>query len=292
MDFRIGDFIHKIVLGSAQLGMRYGITNRRGMPTIEDSQKVLQTAWNKGIRYFDTAPSYKSESLIGEFIVSRGIQNDIHVLTKIPKLPSLSKWKDFITLSISNSLTSLRCSQIEVLFFHSSSDSLLLLDEPEYFIDLQAEFPIKSFGVSVYDAIDIERLNNCKLDLAFQFPFNLLDRRFENNTIPAGKRFARSIFLQGLLTPRPLIETAPDELKRLQSRMIEDCQDKNISLIQQALKFAIESSCLDFILIGVESSEQLRQLADLDLRPGIETSLIEKWRSLIPQGLLDPRTWN
>ncbi len=284
--------IQKIILGTIQLGMEYGIANRSGIPTKEESFRILQAAWNKGIRYFDTAPGYKTESLIGKFVTSQGIQDEIRVLTKIPAIDADSNWKDFICRSINNSLDNLQCNHIEVLFFHDPKDSILLHNEHEFFRSLFTKFPIKSLGVSVYEPDEIEAVKACGFDLAFQFPFNLLDKRFENNSVSIGKRYARSIFLQGFLTHQALIETAPDELKRIHALIIEDYKKNNISLIQQAFKIAAESNSLDFLLVGVDSISQLNQLFNLDLNIDINYSILEKWHSLIPNKWLDPRKWN
>ena len=286
------NYINKMVLGTAQLRMQYGIANRSGIPTKEESFRILQTAWSAGIRYFDTAPGYKTESLIGEFVTSQGIQDEIRVLTKIPLIDADSKWKNFIYNTVANSFGCLRCNHIEVLFFHAPKDSILLLNEHEFFRSLLTKFPIKSLGVSVYEPDEIEMLKACGFDLAFQFPFNLLDRRFENNSVSIGKRYARSIFLQGFLTHQALIETAPDELKRIHALIIEDYKKNNISLIQQAFKIAAESNSLDFLLVGVDSISQLNQLFNLDLNIDINYSILEKWHSLIPNKWLDPRKWN
>lgn len=281
-----------MVLGTAQLVMQYGIANRSGIPTKKEALRTLQIAWSAGIRYFDTAPAYESESLIGEFVKSQSIQKEINILTKISSLGEHSNWKDFIYRSINNSLASLQCNQIEVLFFHNPLDSNLLLKEPEFFRDLLDKFPIKSLGVSVYEPVEIEMVKDCGFDLAFQFPFNLLDRRFENNSVSMGKRYARSIFLQGLLASQALLETAPDELRRIHAVIIEDCKKNDISLIQQAFKFVTESSCLDFFLVGVDSVIQLHELLNIDLNTDFNFSIIENWRSLITNKWLDPRKWN
>ena len=49
---------HRFCLGTAALGMSYGITNTSGMPTVDDAHEVIKTAYELGIRCFDTAPAY------------------------------------------------------------------------------------------------------------------------------------------------------------------------------------------------------------------------------------------
>lgn len=282
-----------MVLGTAQFGMEYGVANRNGMPTKSESLNIIETAWSEGVRYFDTAPSYKTEPLIGDFVRSNGIQNEIRILTKIPLIAEDPKWKNFIYNTITNSLVCLQCDHIEVLFFHNPQDSILLINEHEFFIDLSTKFPIKSLGVSVYTPNEIEIVKDCGFDLAFQFPFNLLDRRFEKNVISIGKRYARSIFLQGLLTSQSLGDKAPMELKRFHTLIKNDCSLKNISLLQLAFAFVINSDCFDFFLVGVDSIKQLKELLTLDLTLNINfEAFTDKWHTLIDDKWLDPREWN
>ena len=91
-NFRIED---KLVLGTAQFGMDYGIANISGKPTYKQVYAIFELAWKKGIRRFDTAPGYGSEALLGEFIDAHGIQNEAIILTKISALEN----KDYQILS-------------------------------------------------------------------------------------------------------------------------------------------------------------------------------------------------
>ena len=77
------NFLQKIVLGTAQFGMDYGIANVSGQPTKSEVFKILEMAWHHGIRIFDTAPGYESEVLLGEFITVHGLEKDAILLTKI-----------------------------------------------------------------------------------------------------------------------------------------------------------------------------------------------------------------
>ena len=77
------DFSEKIVLGTVQFGMDYGIANVSGKPTKSEVFKILEIAWQHGIRSYDTAPSYDSEDLLGEFIKVHGLKKEANLLTKI-----------------------------------------------------------------------------------------------------------------------------------------------------------------------------------------------------------------
>ena len=78
----------RLVLGTAQLGMPYGIANSTGQPDFETAVAIIKTAWECGIREFDTAQAYgESEAVLGRALSSLGIANDVRIITKLdPKL--------------------------------------------------------------------------------------------------------------------------------------------------------------------------------------------------------------
>lgn len=59
---------NKLVLGTAQLGLDYGIANKIGKPEKNKAFEIMKYAVENGINYFDTAYNYgNSEIIIGKF---------------------------------------------------------------------------------------------------------------------------------------------------------------------------------------------------------------------------------
>jgi len=59
----------KIVLGTVQFGLDYGINNIHGQVSEDESFSILKFAWEHGIDTLDTAHSYgNSEKVIGNYI--------------------------------------------------------------------------------------------------------------------------------------------------------------------------------------------------------------------------------
>lgn len=280
-----------MVLGTVQLGFDYGIANRSGKPSASESIRILETAWNGGIRNFDTAPGYNSETILGQFIRTQGIENEAKVLTKVPSLGNDNQWQSSVHKSVTKSLNDLGVTCIEVLFFHDANDSVLLLKEAQFFKDLLKNYPITSLGVSVYEPDEIRRLKGSCFNLAFQFPYNILDRRFENNTVSTGKRYGRSVFLQGLLAGKHLKDNAPKELKQIHSKIQKFCSQRNISLMSQAIQFAANSKSIDFFLLGADNIEQLEQVLSIDLEVNVRCPITESLNLSIKDKWLDPRQW-
>ena len=272
--------------------MDYGIANVSGMPTRHEVFGILNLAWERGIRRYDVAPGYGSESLLGEFISTNGLRDEAIMLTKIPSLKESSDCKQFIKKSLELSLKNIDCP-VEVMFFHDPADSKLLLENPEYFDKLMSDYPVSSFGVSVYMPHEVEELSASKFELAFQFPLNVLDQRFGRVSMPKGKRYARSIFLQGLLaSPNGLRQGAPKDLVNLQKLYHDSLDEYNLDPVGFSLSFVASYEKLDFFLIGVDSEKQLMDILNFKMFEKQNMQILDGLPINTDQQLLDPRTWN
>lgn len=282
----------RMILGTAQFGMDYGIANISGKPINKEVFGILNLAWEKGIRRFDTAPGYGSETLLGEFILANGLQDEAIVQTKIPSLGGSLGFQSYIRKNLESSLKNLGCS-VDVLFFHDPEDSVWLLKDQQFFEKLLHDYPVLTIGVSVYELQEIEQLLGCQFELAFQFPFNVLDRRFEKVSIPIGKRYARSVFLQGLLaTPKGLRLDAPVELLNLQKEYHDRLSNHNLEPVGFAVSFVANHDSVDYFLVGVDTEKQLQDI--LDLEPYEEKDMVVLDALLVNTDpkWIDPRNWS
>ena len=281
--------ISNLVLGTAQFGMDYGIANKRGKVSKKEIFNILEFAWENGVHSFDTAPSYNSELILGDFIKANGISNDIKILTKLPKVKDNKKIKYSIRLSIENSLKNLG-TQISVLFFHNPKDSKYINDNIRFFKKIVNDYYLKSLGVSVYGPQEVNNLGECSLDLAYQFPLNILDQRFLGIDMPIGKKYARSIFLQGILaSPNFIREECPIELKEIHKKYHAHLLKHGIDPIEAAISFVADNKQVDHFLVGIDSLRQLKKILFLklkDLSPFID-SIPLKLNSYYS----DPRNW-
>ena len=281
-----------MVLGTAQFGMDYGIANISGKPSKKEVFAILDLAWEKGIRCFDTAPGYGSEALLGEFITGNDLQDEAKLMTKIPSLEKSSNYRKSILLSLETSLNHLG-SPIDVLFFHDPGDFELLLKDWKYFEKLLYDYPISTLGVSVYEPEEIEKLSGCVFKLAFQFPYNVLDRRFENIRMLEGKRCARSVFLQGLLaSSNDLRPDTPKELSDLQKEYHIILADFHLDPVRFAVSFVATHDTVDYFLIGVDSAKQLHDILALELYKKKKMNIMDTIQKITTEKLLDPRKWN
>lgn len=281
-----------MVLGTVQLGTEYGITNLSGKPVKNEAFSILELAWESGIYMFDTAPDYNSEEILGDFILVNKIQNEIKILTKIPSLQNSKDYKSSIKKSIESSMKNLRCS-IDVLFFHNPLDSMYLLQDIDFFASLIKDYQINFLGLSVYEPDDIDRMVGCEFDLAFQFPFNVLDRRFEKVKISKGNRYARSIFLQGLLASSgKLNEKAPRQLVLIQKIYHDKLNEYGMDAIDYAISFIINNSNVDYFLFGVENISQLEKILNTSLYGKDIVDIVMELDLKEYRNFFNPNNWN
>src|SRR5215472_9543439 len=78
----------RIALGTAQLGMAYGIANTTGRPKAAVALEIVAECWQSGVRYFDTAQTYgDSEVVLGRALRNVGVASEARVISKLsPKL--------------------------------------------------------------------------------------------------------------------------------------------------------------------------------------------------------------
>ena len=70
--------ITKLILGTVQFGLKYGVSNQIGLPSEKDVTNIFATAYRFGIRKLDTASAYGiAEQRIGFFHQNSKVQFDI-----------------------------------------------------------------------------------------------------------------------------------------------------------------------------------------------------------------------
>ena len=302
--------ISKITLGTAQLGLDYGVANIHGKPDFQLAIKMLNYAWENGINSFDTAPSYgNSEKIIGSFISSTGdIEDDIILTSKLPPIVQdgeilFDSLYNFVRESLLHTLNSLKIQYLPIYLLHHAPDILM---KDGIVIDclneLKKEGLIKRFGISAYNPEDIEATFKFKdLDVV-QVPLNIFDQRLMKTGLlkkMVSKKymiFARSIYLQGLLFIPPdklpkNIETVKEPLIKLRSLSSE----YNLEISKIALLFIRDIPGVTSLVIGSETIDQiatnLKNLNSICLPSDLHSNIIDEFSEL-PEKIFKPSLWN
>ena len=188
----------KIILGTAQFGMDYGINNTSGKISKLKAFDILNYAFLNGIKELDTASSYGvSEKVIGEYLNSHP-KNRFIITTKI------SEFKISLENQVYNSLENLKIEKIDKLLFHSYDLYKYFEKEVKDFHQKFKGVLFDDLGVSIYTNGEIENLINDPFINRIQSPFNILDNYnkrgtyFEMLYLRGKKVDVRSVFLQGI----------------------------------------------------------------------------------------------
>jgi aryl-alcohol dehydrogenase-like predicted oxidoreductase len=295
----------RLTLGTAQLGTSYGIANRRGRLEPRAVDRILRTAFELGVRSLDTAPDYgDAEARIGRFLTREGRPEGLEVCTKLPRLrPALSSIElDRIVMEwLEGSRRRLSVETIDYYLVHSAAT---LEEYGEQLIRIlsrcQQRGWVRHIGVSVYGPDDaLVALSFAELG-AIQFPFNVFDGRIRRQGIADQLKdagyvtFARSPLLQGLLTLSA--DELPNTVAAARPWMGAWCELLRIydaDPVRAALAYAATNADTDYIVLGVESCEQLRVVLEClnEPLPDGLTDEVERRFNAVPASVIDPRLW-
>ncbi len=254
--------IDKLVLGTANFGLQYGIANKRKLDKKEVF-KILEYAHSQGVWGIDTAKVYgDAEKVIGKFFAEHG--KVFNVITKLPN-KKYNNAKD-IEREIAESLDNMNISHIDFILIHSfETFKRYRKTIIPVLQSLCKDKVIKHFGFSVYHPEEVEDiLRDTKDSITIEFPLNLFDQRFfKNNLIQRMKDngnflFARSIFLQGLFFLS--VEKLKGNFTKVRDKITKIkviAEEQHIRPECIAIFFAITIPWIDKVILGVDNQKHL-----------------------------------
>jgi len=284
--------VNRLVLGTAQFNNEaYGIGNKSILKN-DLIFKILNYAWNKGIKNFDTAEGYNCNKTLKKFIEKKKIQRKINVISKISKLK-----KDNFGKQIKNFLktvySELPIKKLSCLLFHDQRDLNTLIKNKKKFLMILKEYNVKSFGLSVYNKKYAKLFLKNFSKGSLQYPYNILNNDFEDLKNKNSIFYARSIFLQGLLTEKKIFTKNKDLLKK-HKEYFRYLKINNIDPLKLCLNFALNNTNNNFIVFGVKNLNQLKTIFDNvdDDQTSVKQDIhLDKLRKFFIKKQLDPRNW-
>ena len=283
----------KLVLGSANFGLSYGIYNTDGKLDRTELTNILNLAEAAGVRTIDTAQAYgDSEQRLGSLLRSK-----FEVITKIGV--------NFGTGFSDGKIISLVAESLDRLAVHRLS--AVLLHRPELLLGphgpvIAAELNklkeiglTKKIGISIYSPDILAEVNNLmKCDIV-QAPFNIFDQRivksgWSEKLKDAGTEIhTRSTFLQGLLLmKRSSSSVFFKNWAALFDNWFDFQRKSGFNADEIALNFALQHPWIDKIVVGVDSAQQLDRLLRIEVSKSC-TSL--PYFDVDDIVLLDPSLW-
>jgi len=294
--------LSRLVLGTVQFGMPYGIANTLGQPSYESVREILACAIDGGVNCLDTAAGYaESEAVLGRALAELGATDKVVLVSKFrycdQTFADQREVEAFLEASVVNSLRVLRLDSLPVCLFHREEDYQYW----EAATRLQERGLIRHLGVSVMTPDAANAIIGAGKAEAMQIPLNLLDHRYTRQGVCAAARargmalFARSVYLQGLLLmPEEKIPPQLATIIPLRRQLTALADDAGMPLAELAMRYAISLDTLTSVLVGVDSLEQLRvNLAQVEKGP-LDATLIHAIETLVPDLpdlILKPNLW-
>ncbi len=216
----------------------------RAVPDLE-ANEVLQSAWDAGIRYFDTAPHYgrgRAEERLGRFLKSRR-REDYVLSTKVGRvlspgtplkaadgffnpLPNAVRYDysgDGIEASLEGSFERLQTRHVDIVYIHDigtythgASNETHMQDLLATGLDrlqrLKDKGKIRAFGLGVNETrVCLDLLNETDLDaILLAGRLTLLDREAEDQLVGRCREKGTSLVLGGIFNSG-ILATGPVE---------------------------------------------------------------------------------
>lgn len=295
----------RICLGTAQIGFDYGIANARRRPNDEACNELLSRAVERGVLRWDTARTYgDSEQRIGAFLSGCSRRDEIQIVSKLPTLPaglSSSDLRAWVTEETDASLKALHIERLAAWLIHDPGSLVrygaALWDAMAAQVDRGV---VQRVGASVYDVREAQLAIKEQITGAVQLTMNLLDDRFGQAGIldqcaECGITvYARSVFLQGVLTMSP--DSLTMHLSHLQlplKKLRAILESHGLQPMDVALPYVLLQPQVDFAVIGVDDTSQLDDnLAEAAraLPSGLAAQIRSSFGNLSPD-VLEPRRW-
>lgn len=290
-----------LVLGTAQLGMDYGIANHAGRPGAVEAAALVGAALDAGVTTFDTAMAYgDSEAALGQALRDNNATATAQVVTKLP--PTLNS-EDAPQLAeiVDGCCRRLRVDRLAGVLLHRE-EQLDLLDGPvgAALSALVEQGVVRKLGVSVYTPQQAQQALHHPLIRHIQWPGSMLDRRFLPLLPLARQRgitvHIRSVLLQGVLVMAP--DDLPPHLKVLEPVLEQFhrlCRDYTVTPAAAAIGWLLHAAPGAGVIFGAETARQVRDNLDALQRAGALSEGL--WTAMtalpVPQDpcVLNPALW-
>jgi aryl-alcohol dehydrogenase-like predicted oxidoreductase len=291
--------LNTLVLGAAQLGMRYGIANVSGKPDKTRAAEILSAAWTAGIEVIDTAQAYgDSESVIGAHLRAHPDQS-FRVITKLAA--AVDHENAGAVVASARLSRDVLGQPLAALMLHDTTSIAKWSRGLQRGLDEILDAGIaEAVGISIYTPAEFQAALEIPTLQVIQAPFNALDRRLLEGgllarALESGRVLVlRSAFLQGLLlldagqVPQQLSFAEP-HLARWRSicaRHREGCAATAVRYVRRVAPRAL-------IVIGSERAEQVAANARLVAECTLSEDLVSEIEKMpIPEErVINPSLW-
>jgi 1-deoxyxylulose-5-phosphate synthase len=296
-----------------------GTMNFGGPTSEEDSIQMINCALESGINFIDTADVYnagESERIVGKAIQQNGRRGEIFLATKVYNRmgEGPNDWggsRYHIIKACEDSLRRLQIDHIDLYQLHRPMLNVPQDETLRAFDDLVRAGKVLYIGASthpawmVMEALGISEKMNLARYVSEQPPYNLLDRRIENELIPLAQRYQLAIlpwsplgggvlagrYAQGIPNDSraarwggPMRDRVSDKGVAVARKLAEMATERGLTSAQLALLWVKDQPAVTSPILGPRTMEQLESFL-----PVAEMQLSEEDRQQFDQ-LVHPGT--
>ena len=179
-----------------------------GSPTPEDeSLRIIDAALDGGINFIDTADVYntgESERIVGKALKQNGRRDEVVLATKVngemgpgPNDRGISRYH--IMKACDDSLRRLQTDHIDLYQLHRPALNIPQDETLRALDDLVRAGKVRYIGCSTFpawmvmEALGVSERYGLARFISEQPPYNLLDRRIENELVPLAQRYGLAL---------------------------------------------------------------------------------------------------
>ncbi|MBX9922858.1 MAG: aldo/keto reductase [Rhabdochlamydiaceae bacterium] len=236
-----------------------GMTGFYGNADREQCTQTIQTAFEQGISFFDTADNYgfgENESLLGSAIAP--FRGKVSIATKVgvvrnretPNIVSINGMPEYIKKQCAISLKRLGVSTIDLYYLHHIDPNTPIEETVHAMAQLVAEGMVRHIGLGELSAENIRRAHKVHPITAIQAEYSLFSREAEKRVIPLCKELgigfvACAPICRGLLSGgiRSFQDLAPNDSRRKFPRFESENLAHNLKIILALKKVAQHKLC-------------------------------------------------
>ena len=270
----------RLVLGTAQFGVDYGVTNSRGRVPDDDLGAILDLAVSTGVTSVDTATEYGDAELRLRTWADR-----LRVQTKIRAIGGIVS-PDITTSCERLGVESLDAALIRFWFELSPLEKQRAAEGLQ---KARGAGMISRIGASIYDDVELATVLDCfATPNVVQVPASVVDQRLVGSLNIRELRErgctiqVRSAYLQGLLITDH--SDHPDV-----THFRSSCWQAGLDPLVVCLTYLRDLGWVDEVVVGVTSDLELRAALEAWQAPALSMES-ELWASS-DVDLLDPRRW-
>ncbi|RST73729.1 aldo/keto reductase [Siminovitchia acidinfaciens] len=264
-------FITKMGLGCMSLGT-----------DSANAEKIIKTALDEGVNYFDTADLYDygvNEEIVGETL--RAVRDQVIVATKVGNRWTDKKdgwdWdpsKKHIKEAVKNSLRRLRTDYIDLYQLHGGTIEDPIDETIEAFEELKSEGLVRHYGISSIRPNVIREYATRSSIVSVMMQYSLLDRRPEEVMPLLTKNeisiVSRGSVAKGLLSDKMLgvkenqwegkeyLDYSSNDIKELIESIQAKLLDDKRSLNELAFQFNLSHKAVAAVVVGASTVEQVK----------------------------------